>query len=117
MESRSLKVLVGLVTGALFLVASVAMAGAPDKVDLSKYKGTKSAVAFDHKAHADGQKIKCDTCHHKAKDGKKEVACGECHKKDADGATPAIKDAFHKSCKDCHTKGGKGPTKCAECHK
>lgn len=116
MESRSLKVLVGLVTATMFLAASVALAGAPDKVDLSKYKGTKSGVQFDHKKHVDG-KIPCAECHHKAKDGKKEVACGECHKKDADGATPGVKDAFHKNCKDCHTKGGKGPTKCAECHK
>lgn len=113
---KAWKVLIGMVMGVLFLVATVALAAPADKIDLSKYKGTKSAVQFPHKAHVDG-KIACATCHHKAKDGKKEVACGECHKKDADGATPGLKDAFHKQCKDCHAKGAKGPTKCAECHK
>jgi cytochrome c553 len=114
---RSWKVLIGSVVGALFLVATVAFAAAPDKVDLSKYKGTKAAVSFDHKKHADPKVAPCATCHHKAKDAKKEAACGDCHKKDAEGTTLSFKDAFHKSCKDCHTKAGKGPTKCGECHK
>jgi hypothetical protein len=122
MVQKSWKVFVGVVTGALFLMATVAFAaGAPDKADLSKYKGTKSAVSLDHKMHVDA-KIPCATCHHKAKDGKT-VACGECHKKDADGATPSIKDSFHKTCKGCHDKAkkdkadSKAPTKCGECHK
>ncbi|MBP7125085.1 cytochrome c3 family protein [Myxococcota bacterium] len=110
------RILVGVVTGALFLVASLAMAGAPDKVDFTKYKDKKSAVSFDHKAHV-GRNIQCATCHHKAKDGKKEVSCGSCHQKEAAGTTPSFQDAFHKQCKDCHKKEGKGPTKCAECHK
>lgn len=116
MSTKSLRILVGVVTGALFLVASLAMAGAPDKVELSKFKEKKSAVTFDHKGHVD-QGIKCETCHHKPKDGKKEVACSACHQKEAAGTTPSAQDAFHKQCKDCHKKEGKGPTKCAECHK
>jgi len=113
---KAWKMFVGVVVGALFLVATVAFAAPPDKVDLSKYKGTKSGVSFDHKKHVDG-KIACTTCHHKADGAKKEAACGNCHKADAAGATPSVKDAFHKSCKDCHSKGGKGPTKCGDCHK
>jgi len=113
---------VSVVVGALFLMATVAFAaGAPDKVDLAKYKGAKSVVPFDHKHHVDA-KVPCATCHHKQKDGKT-VPCLECHKKDADGATPSFKDAFHKTCKGCHEKtvkekaDSKAPTKCGDCHK
>ena len=110
---KAWKAFVGVVVGALFLVATVAFAAPPDKVDLSKYKGTKSGVQFDHKKHVDG-KIDCAKCHHKPDGAKKEASCGNCHK---EGAAVGVKDAFHKQCKDCHSKGGKGPTKCGECHK
>ena len=41
--------------------------------------------------------------------------CSRCH-----GPIPARKDAFHKSCKSCHDKAGKGPgskAECGTCHK
>ena len=122
MVRKSWKVFVGVFTGSLFLMATVAFAaGAPDKADLSKYKGAKSVVSLDHKKHVDS-KIPCATCHHKQKDGKT-VACIECHKKEADGAALSYKDAFHKTCKSCHDKelkakaDSKAPVKCGECHK
>jgi hypothetical protein len=106
----------GVVTGALFLVASLAMAGAPDKVDFTKYKDKKSAVSFDHKAHV-GRNIQCATCHHKAKRWKEGGLLRILPSEGGAGTTPSFQDAFHKQCKDCHKKEGKGPTKCAECHK
>jgi len=78
---------------------------APDKVDLSRFKSTKSVVPFGHRKHID-MKITCKTCHHKSYENKE-----------------AVKDAFHEQCKDCHrdklkaSAESKAPTKCLECHR
>lgn len=77
------------------LLVTAAQAAAPDTVTLDAKSGK---VTFNHKAHA----------------GK---GCKSCH----EGAPGKIadfgKDKAHATCKSCHEKEGKGPTKCAECHK
>lgn len=62
-------------------------------------KAKNGDVTFNHKDHSG--KIDCKVCHGDAKPGKVELD----------------KDKAHALCKDCHTKGAAGPTKCGECHK
>lgn len=82
---------------AMMLVAFAAtIAFAADTVTLEAKNGN---VTFNHKAH--GEKNACTVCHADAKGGKLELD----------------KDAAHALCKDCHAKGGAGPTKCGDCHK
>ncbi len=97
---------------------------APETVVL---KAPNGDVTFNHKAHVTAAK-KCDTCHHASKPEKPATApqqnCADCHTKTA---TPPMKTklqaAFHNptatagTCIDCHKTGGKGPQKCADCHK
>jgi hypothetical protein len=91
-------------------------------------KASKPKTAtFPHKKHQDSG-IKCGECHHgKGADGKQSAytegmkieKCESCHNKAA-GMPKEIatfKDAAHTNCKGCHKDKGKGPTKCADCHK
>ncbi|MFZ5766377.1 MAG: cytochrome c3 family protein [Thermodesulfobacteriota bacterium] len=86
----------------------------------------KPAV-FPHKKHQDAG-LACGECHHgKGADGKKTdytdgmkiEKCESCHNKAAGlpKEVATFKDAAHTNCKGCHQTMGKGPTKCAECHK
>jgi len=88
-------------TTAMFAVAN----NGPAEVKLENKMGT---VTLDHTKHQ-GIAGDCKTCHHQGVEAGK---CTTCH----DGTkAPKAKDAFHKVCKDCHTKQN-GPTKCKECH-
>ncbi len=110
---KNLATLVATFVSAVFLLGGLALAGEPGKVKLDNGPGKKSAVEFDHKAHTT-HVADCKTCHHKEKDTK----CFKCHKLEAsDTSKVTLKKAAHKSCKDCHKKEKKGPTKCKECHK
>ena len=114
------RILVVMIAG-VFAVVLAAVAGTPPtKVTFEAKLGK---VTFDHAAHTKklGPK-KCNVCHHTAKiDGSNAAKCSSCHQKAAsekDGKkVPKLKDAMHKTCKDCHKKEKKGPTKCKECHK
>lgn len=84
---------------ALFAVAViVAPAAAASPPETITFNAKSGKVTFPHKAHAGKG---CKTCH--------------------EGAPGKIagwgKDKAHASCKSCHEKEGKGPTKCADCHK
>jgi cytochrome c5 len=79
------------------LLALVAFAGTAFAADVIEMK---KGVKFDHKAH---QAIAGD--------------CKKCHEKAPGKIEGFGKDFAHKTCKECHTKMGKGPTKCGECHK
>jgi hypothetical protein len=117
MSKRSI---IAAVMSFFFLATVVAMAATPP--DVVKLEAKQGVVTFKHADH--GKKIgadKCNTCHHgKKPDGSDAQKCSACHGAAAvekDGKKiPSAKDAFHKVCKDCHTKGAKGPTKCTECH-
>lgn len=98
-----------------FLVAGMALAEEKGAATMSFKGGKKGAVAFDHAKHQGYEGVTCDKCHHTDKGGKAATKCSECHAKP--DAKVNGKKAFHKTCKDCHKSGKKGPTKCKECHK
>lgn len=107
--------LIAIVVAAMFSASMVVGAQAPaGKVVIKEIQKTKPPVTFDHKAHADRVKGDCKACHHKDEAGK-EQKCSACHGAKADGKKVELKEAFHKTCKDCHKKE-KGPTKCDACH-
>lgn len=89
-------------------------AAQPDKVVISEIQKIKGPTPFDHKKHTELAK-NCQICHH-ADSPAKEQKCSSCHKDKTEGKKLSLKDAFHSQCKDCHTKQGKGPTKCDGCH-
>lgn len=91
----------------LAVFASVAMAAPKDVYEFT----AKDKVTFNHKTHQG--MTACNKCHH-GQDAGKETGCLKCHSK---SAAKSNKDAFHKNCIGCHKEGGKGPTKCGECHK
>jgi Class III cytochrome C family len=96
----------------LFAIGGVVVAGtAPDVIKLSaNYKG---GLDFTHAKHVTYAKDDCKACHHTGEN----VGCKGCH--DATGSKAngmKAKNAFHKQCKDCHKKAGKGPTGCKDCH-
>ena len=84
---------------AVFVLAAPAFAAPPETLTFETKNGK---VAFSHKAH--GEKLGGD--------------CTKCHATKAGGKIEGFsKDSAHKLCQGCHKDGGKGPTKCAECHK
>jgi len=108
--------LMAIVVAVTFSASLVIGAQAPaGGVTLKEIQKTKPAVTFDHKAHADRVKGNCKACHHKDEAGK-EQKCSACHGAKADGKKVELKEAFHKTCKDCHKKEN-APTKCDGCHK
>ena len=108
--------LMAIVVAVTFSASLVIGAQAPaGSVTIKEIQKTKPAVTFDHKAHADRVKGNCKACHHKDEAGK-EQKCSACHGAKADGKKVELKEAFHKTCKDCHKKEN-GPSKCDGCHK
>jgi len=47
----------------------------------------------------------------------KQFHCNTCHSEVEPGKIAWDKDTAHAYCRDCHTRNGKGPITCAECHK
>ena len=110
---RKIAVLTALAVALVFGIG-VAVAAPPDKMVIKEIQKVKGPVAFDHKAHAALAKD-CKACHHADAAGK-EQKCAKCHADKTEGKKLSLKEAFHKQCKDCHTKMAKGPTKCDDCH-
>jgi predicted CXXCH cytochrome family protein len=91
------KILVA-IAAAFVLVGSAVAADAPATMTFDTKNGK---VAFAHAKHA--EKLAGD--------------CTKCHATKAGGKIAGwSKDSAHKLCQTCHKDGGKGPTKCAECH-
>ena len=89
-------------------------------------------VSFSHEIHAESlENDGCGVCHHAPDDqtGKlvysegEETTCKECHDLQKESGIPALREAFHGNCTDCHRnqiKSGalkSGPTTCGGCHK
>jgi len=106
--------LLAVVMVAVFSAGVIVAADAPVKATIKDVQKSKSAVTFNHKAHADQIK-NCKECHHKDEAGK-EQKCFACHKAEKKGDAVSLKDSMHAKCKGCHQTGKKGPTKCDECH-
>jgi hypothetical protein len=89
---------------AVVLSAGVAVAAEPPaSITLPAKPG---AVTFNHKAHGERVKGDCKHCHAAVTGGKIE------------GFSASVnKDKAHGLCHECHKKEGKGPQKCADCHK
>jgi len=68
----------------------------PDPIVIDTSEGR---ITLPHLAHA--KQFHCNTCHSEIEPGK--IAWD--------------KDTAHAYCRDCHTRNGKGPITCAECHK
>lgn len=83
----------------LVIAMLVAFAGSAIAADMVTLPAKNGNVTFNHKAHQ----------------GKME--CKVCHGEGAPAKLALDKDKAHALCKDCHTKGNAGPTKCGECHK
>ena len=82
----------------VFVSFAAVAAEPPTTITLNAKNGN---VTFPHKAHID-RGLKCTTC----------------HATDAGGKIEGFgKDKAHATCKACHEKEAKGPTKCADCHK
>jgi len=89
-------------------------------------------VSFSHETHAESlEKNGCGVCHHTPDDNTgqlvysegEETDCKECHDLQEEAGIPALREAFHGSCTDCHRnqiKSGtlkSGPTTCGGCHR
>ncbi|MDD2603793.1 MAG: cytochrome c3 family protein [Desulfobacteraceae bacterium] len=82
-------------------------------------------AVFVHDEHNTAAGIdECNRCHHVYRDGQlvedessEDYRCSDCHAEtDTDDGMPALMDAFHGNCKQCHLEKGKGPIMCGECH-
>jgi len=99
---------------ALVFAFGTAVAAPPEKIVIKEIQKVKGPVPFPHKAHGAYAKD-CQTCHHADAAGK-EQGCSKCHGAKTEGKKLALKDAFHKQCKECHAREKKGPSKCDDCH-
>ena len=111
---RKMFLLTALAVIMAFGLGSLAVAAAPDKIEIKEIQKSRPSVLFDHKKH-EGRAKDCKECHH-ADDPGKEQRCSACHGEKADGKKLSLKDAFHKQCKDCHAAKS-APNKCNDCHK
>ncbi|MCL1925732.1 MAG: cytochrome c family protein [Syntrophorhabdaceae bacterium] len=112
---KKIIVLTALAVAIVFGLGGLAVAAAPpDKIDIKEIQKMKGPVPFDHKKHT-GLAKDCKECHHADQPGK-EQKCSACHKDKAVDKMLSLKDAFHKTCKDCHAKKS-APNKCNDCHK
>jgi hypothetical protein len=104
--------------------SAISMAGeGPETSTISTPKKGDTNVVFQHWAHQ--ARMECAECHHtKNADGTQgpyvagqEAKCATCHDGSlANAKVATAKNAAHENCKGCHKDGGKGPTKCGDCH-
>lgn len=89
-------------------------------------------VVFSHENHSENlEDIGCGVCHHTPEDktGQLEYvegderACKDCHGLQKEDHIPALREAFHGSCTNCHRNQinsdnlKSGPTTCGGCHR
>jgi hypothetical protein len=90
---------------------------APETLTLGSLAKTYEPVMFSHAMHSLIAED-CAVCHHHSPAGQT-PACSKCHQASADSKDsniPALKDAYHRQCIDCHKQIEMGPTGCMECH-
>ena len=89
-------------------------------------------VVFSHEIHVEQlEDAGCGVCHHTPDETTgqlayiegEELSCKECHGLKKEDNTPALREAFHGNCTNCHRnqiKSGNlksGPTTCGGCHR
>ena len=89
-------------------------------------------VSFPHEKHEKSLENRgCALCHHSPDDITGQLAyvegdersCKECHDLRKEDSLPALREAFHGNCTNCHReqikskKPKSGPTTCGGCHK
>jgi cytochrome c553 len=89
-------------------------------------------VDFPHENHAESlEDTGCGVCHHTPDDKTGQLvyiegderSCTECHGLQKEDNAPALREAFHGSCTNCHRDQIKsdnlksGPTMCGDCHR
>jgi len=89
-------------------------------------------VGFSHENHAKSlEDSGCGVCHHTPDDKTGQLvyiegderSCKECHGLQKEDRTPALREAFHGSCTNCHRNQinsdnlKSGPTTCGGCHR
>ncbi len=111
--------IVGVVFGSAFYL--YAQQTPPEQVVIKDIQKMQPAVTFPHQKHSKDLSIKCVECHHTYKEGEAAQKCSSCHKAEAEGKKVSLKDAYHKTCIECHKKekaaGKNSPTLCKDCHK
>lgn len=117
-----LAVAVGLLSWATAPLAQEDMQTVPNDAFTSPQR---PPAVFVHDRHNEVAGIdECNRCHHVYQDGQlvadessEDYRCSDCHAEtDPDGGMPALMDAFHGNCKQCHLERGQGPIMCGECH-
>ena len=135
---RSARLMVLIITGLVFmgvlsLTVSIAQEDEYDLGHMDVFGSLrKPMVKFSHAVHSDSLVEEgCGVCHHSRDDktGKlvyiegEELSCKECHDAQKENHKPALREAFHGSCTDCHrdmiksNRYDTGPTTCGGCHK
>ena len=79
------------------------------KAGVLKTNNFVGSVKMSHVKH-EGAGMKCVQCHHKVANDDRAKQCAACHKGDKG------RDLMHNFCIDCHSKSGKGPVMCQNCH-
>jgi len=89
-------------------------------------------VSFSHEDHTVSlENSGCGVCHHTPDDKTGQLVyiegderpCKECHDFQKEDNAPALREAFHRNCTNCHRNQIKsdnlksGPTTCGGCHK
>ena len=89
-------------------------------------------VSFSHEIHTESlENGGCGVCHHSPDDETGQLvyrdgderSCKECHDLHTEDNIPALREAFHGSCTNCHRNQIKndhlrsGPTTCGGCHR
>ena len=85
---------------------------------------TRPAATFAHDQHNEKAGVEdCVQCHHSGANGVQDLSsssegtpCSDCHAVEPEKGATSLNSAYHKQCIGCHTKEGKGPLACGQCH-
>ncbi len=121
-----------LLTGAIPKASSIAQEEEYNLAHTDVFgKLRRPQVRFSHVIHSDKLEDKgCGVCHHTPDSNTgnlvyiegEELSCSDCHETRKTDRIPALREAFHGSCTDCHRDmirtGNRpaGPTTCGGCH-
>ncbi len=120
-------VLISITALAAFCGQDTALTTRLERLDNSTFETPRRPGAvFFHDDHNETAELDdCAVCHHSWENNQlvidessEDSPCSECHGLSAgtDNGV-SLTAAFHKRCRDCHFKSGKGPVLCGQCHR